>query len=182
VVKQQKSKTLDKHQLCSIVGIANYLKRELTMNAIDNKQDVLDSRDLIALYAKLAEKRDDLQTAVDDAKDALENATDKLDAAADLDAAQNAFHDWERDDRDELESLMEFCNDGEEYCSSWRYGSVLIRDSYFEDYARYLAEDLQTVSNDVSWPGNCIDWEQAARELQQGYTSLEWSGVIYWIR
>ena len=48
---------------------------------------------------------------------------------------------------------------------------ILIRDSYSEDYAQELAEDNGAISSsDASWPNTCVDWKQAARELQMDYT------------
>ncbi|HTF40867.1 MAG TPA: hypothetical protein VK754_09775 [Propionibacteriaceae bacterium] len=61
-------------------------------------------------------------------------------------------------------------------------GEALIRDSYFEDYARELAEDIGALKNAMSWPLTCIDWEQAARELQSDYSAVEFDGVTYWLR
>lgn len=62
------------------------------------------------------------------------------------------------------------------------YPVTLVRDSYFEDYAQELAEELDLVKRDVHWPYNCIDWEQAARELKQDYSSADFDGVTYWYR
>jgi hypothetical protein len=62
------------------------------------------------------------------------------------------------------------------------HGETLIRDSYFEEYAQELAEDLGYLQKNVSWPYDCINWEQAARELQQDYTSADFDGVTYWLR
>lgn len=62
------------------------------------------------------------------------------------------------------------------------YGATLVRDSYFEDYARELAEDCGLIQRDAHWPNDCIDWERAARELQMDYTSVEFDGVEYWVR
>lgn len=61
-------------------------------------------------------------------------------------------------------------------------GVTLVRDSYFEDYARELADDIGAVDKNASWPNNCIDWQRAAEELQMDYTSLEFDGVTYWCR
>lgn len=64
----------------------------------------------------------------------------------------------------------------------WKYGETLIRDSYFEDYARELADDIGAVDSKAGWPNNCIDWEKAAEELQQDYMSVNFDGIDYWIR
>jgi hypothetical protein len=59
---------------------------------------------------------------------------------------------------------------------------TLIRDSYFKEYAQDLAEDIGAIQPDLSWPYNCIDWDQAADELQSDYTSIDIGGVTYWGR
>src|SRR3990167_2818104 len=41
-------------------------------------------------------------------------------------------------------------------------GLTLIRDSYFQEYAQELAEDIGAVKHNMTWPMNCIDWEEAA--------------------
>lgn len=64
----------------------------------------------------------------------------------------------------------------------WEYGGTLIRDSYFEAYARELAEDIGAISGEEGWPLGCIDWERAADQLRQDYTSIEFNGVTYWVR
>jgi len=61
-----------------------------------------------------------------------------------------------------------------------RQGDPLIADSDFEDYARDLAEDLH--GRATEWPFTCIDWAQAARELQHDYTSIEFDGETYYYR
>lgn len=60
--------------------------------------------------------------------------------------------------------------------------SYLISDSHFEDYARELAKDIGAISGTEGWPQSYIDWEQAARELQHDYTSIEIEGTTYWGR
>jgi hypothetical protein len=62
----------------------------------------------------------------------------------------------------------------------WRHGIMFIRETYFETYARELAEDVGLLSDSAKWPGRCIDWEQAAEELQMDYTSTEVDGVTYY--
>ncbi len=63
-------------------------------------------------------------------------------------------------------------------------GVTLIRDSYFEDYAREFASDKGVINDDKEsrWPLYHIDWEAAAADLQQDYTEVVYNGVIYWLR
>lgn len=124
---------------------------------LDNSADIIDSRDVIARIAKLENER----------------------------AAQPNKHDrkiWDRsDDGEELAKLRALDSEGEG-CADWKHGETLIRYSYFEEYARQLAEDLGCIKSDAAWPANCIDWERAARELQMDYSSISFDGVEYWIR
>ncbi len=83
-----------------------------------------------------------------------------------------------------LESLMEDLQGmggDEQWEGNW-YPITLIRDSYFEEYAQELAEDCGMVPANAQWPNNCIDWEQAARELQHDYSSIDIGEVTYWTR
>lgn len=89
------------------------------------------------------------------------------------------LEDWEQD---ELESLQDLNEDGETSFSSWEDGISLIRDSFFEDYAQELAEDIGAISDSMTWPVNCIDWEEAANILKLDYTLLEFDRVEYWAR
>ncbi len=90
---------------------------------------------------------------------------------------------------EELEALHKFIDQfagyggDEQWRDNW-YPITLIRDSYFEDYARELAEDVGALNAEWSsqWPYSCIDWEQAARELQMDYTAADLDGVTYWAR
>lgn len=66
--------------------------------------------------------------------------------------------------------------------SSWEFGAQFIRDSYFEDYARELADDIGAIDEKQSWPTMFIDWERAADALQEDYTEVEFDGVTYYTR
>jgi antirestriction protein len=81
----------------------------------------------------------------------------------------------------ELDALRTFAADGADYSGDWEYGATLIRDSYFQEYAQELAEDIGAVNRDGGWPTYCIDWEWAARELRQDYTAVDFDGVTYWV-
>ena len=95
----------------------------------------------------------------------------------------------DEEEHEELDGLFALMDDlkgygeDEEWRGDW-YPLTLIRDSYFEDYAEELAGDIGAIDRNLEgkWPYTCIDWAQAARELQMDYTSVEYDGVTYWYR
>lgn len=96
------------------------------------------------------------------------------------------LEDMDPNEREEFESeliaLRNLAAQASDYASDWAYGETLIRDSYFEEYAQELAEDVGAINHEATWPNTCIDWEQAARELRMDYTSVDFDGVTYWVR
>lgn len=84
----------------------------------------------------------------------------------------------------ELHALLELKNQyiNDYGDSSWDFGAVFIRDTYFEDYAQELAEDCGMVNSDTNWPNNHIDWTAAANELLYDYTEVVFDGVTYYTR
>jgi hypothetical protein len=84
------------------------------------------------------------------------------------------------DDKAELALLVKLKDDVSS--GEWKYGLTLIRDSYFEDYARQTADEIGAIDAKAGWPCNCIDWAQAAEQLQQDYTTVEYDGITYWYR
>jgi len=126
---------------------------------ISNTDDVIDVRDVIARVEELEEL---------------------LPPADESDGTDN-------EERQELATLMSLLDDlkGNGGDVDWRgdwYPLLLVRDSHFRDFAQQEAEDLGLIKSDSSWPDNCIDWEQAAQELQVDYTTCEFEGVTYWYR
>jgi hypothetical protein len=81
----------------------------------------------------------------------------------------------------ELEGLLklkeQYVNDFG--ASNWECGAQFIRESYFKDYAQEFAEDCGLVKDNLQWPNNYIDWEQAARELAMDYSSFDFNGIDY---
>jgi Antirestriction protein (ArdA) len=59
---------------------------------------------------------------------------------------------------------------------------AMISNSYFEQYAQELAEDIGAINKSNEWPIYCIDWERATRELKMDYTSVDMDGETYWFR
>lgn len=69
----------------------------------------------------------------------------------------------------------------EQWRGDW-YPITLVRDDYFTKYAEQTAEDIGAISRDAAWPANCIDWEEAASQLKQDYSTVDYDGVTYWYR
>ena len=139
---------------------------------ISNREDVLDSRDIIA---RIEELETDLVDAHEASASPLTFEEWLLETAADSAATL-------QDAAAEFIPLKDLAGNGESYSEDWQYGATLIRDSYFETYTEELAGDIGAINTDATWPNNCIDWARAARELQQDYTAVEFDGVTYWTR
>lgn len=91
------------------------------------------------------------------------------------------------DDLAELATLIALLDEMKGYGGDhqWNgdwYPGSMIRDSYFEEYAQQLAEDIDAISDNADWPLSYIDWEAAAAALQQDYSTVEYEGVTYWYR
>ena len=125
-------------------------------DTIDNNQDIIDSRDVIE---RLEELESDRECAIED----------------------GTLTEWTDENGEEYDSLKALVEDASG-SPDWEYGEALIRRSYFRDYAQELAEDCGMMPKDLSWPCTCIDWEQAARELEMDYFSVDFGGVEYLIR
>jgi len=121
--------------------------------------DLIDSRDLCDLLAE-AEAEADALAEDDDAS--AEDRDDLRDLIGEIRAAVAMVDDYAEDDASD--------------------GVALIRDTYFAEYARDLAEDIGAIDPQAGWPHSCIDWERAADELRMDYTAVEILGVRYWLR
>jgi antirestriction protein len=153
--------------------------RNSLANRVNNYADVLDSRDIIERISELeGELQDCHDTLVSDATASV--GISEI-VTADLEEWLREECDGGNPDAIELKALRELQNEAEG-SPDWRHGETLIRDSYFEDYARELAEDCGMLKDNESWPYTCIDWEKAARELQYDYSAVDFDGVTYWIR
>lgn len=139
-----------------------------TTTDVSNADDIIDSRQVIERIEELEAR------FVCDCDPVGEVHADDCNCMADpLDA----------DEERELDVLRALAVEGEGF-SDWSYGETMVRDSYWEEYAQEVANDLgyMDAENAGSWPFNCINWERAARELQMDYSSIDFDGVTYWIR
>ena len=127
------------------------------MANIDNFEDVLDARDIMARVEELEEERDEEDGPGLSDEDAQELAT------------LSAF----------LEDMKGAGGD-EQWRGDW-YPVTLVRDSYFTDYAQELVEECGYISKDFpSWIE--VDWEATARNVRMDYTPADFDGVTYWFR
>lgn len=123
------------------------------MMTIDNYQDIIDVRDIIE-HAEDHENRDPNEDTHEDVAEYAIVAT--------------------------LLGQLRGNGGDEQWRGDW-YPITLIRDSYFTSYAQELADDIGGEGRN-NWPYNCVDWNQAARELQMDYSTVEFNGVTYWYR
>lgn len=135
-------------------------------STVDLSADVIDVRDIIARVLELRDERDEYNEKM--------GSPDAWDSVP----------DGEPEELGMLEGILsELAGYGgdEEFEGDW-YPLGLVADSYFQEYAQDLAEDCGMVDTSASWPMNCIDWEQAARELQMDYSYILIHDSTYWYR
>jgi hypothetical protein len=156
----------------------------MTTTSISNSDDVIDSRDIIARIEELQNMQTEWECpgCAATIQPAPEYYT-KWEGHADTCEYEGEIPDGLEDyEREELVALLALQDEAQGYSEDWRYGSQLIRDTYFTDYAKELAEDLGYTNREQSWPFNHIDWDAAAEELKQDYTEVDYDGVSYWVR
>lgn len=135
-------------------------------STVDLRADVIDVRDIIARVLELRDERDEYN--------------EKMGSPD----AWGGVPDGEPEELAMLEGILsELAGYGgdEEFEGDW-YPVELVADRYFQEYTQNLAEDSGMVDTNARWPMNCIDWEQAARELQMDYTPIIIYGTTYWYR
>jgi len=115
-------------------------------------------------------------TPIDRYADTLDSR-DIIARIEDLLAHQN---DLNADEQHELDALLSLEEDAED-SPDWRYGVTLVNDRYFVAYTQEIAEENVRADALNRWPYTCIDWEQAAQELQHDYISCTYQGQTFWI-
>lgn len=135
-------------------------------STVDLRADVIDVRDIIARVLELRDERDEYNEKM--------GSPDAWDGVPDGEPEELAMLEGI------LSELAGYGGD-EEFEGDW-YPVQLIADGYFQEYAQNLAEECSMVDTGASWPMNCIDWEQAARELQMDYGIILIHDSTYWYR
>lgn len=151
---------------------------------ISNTDDVIDSRDVIERVEELEAERQELQDALDEIVQI--RSDNELNGVQDTEidthrAALDALIEWDDENKAELDALKALAEEAEGYSEDWRHGATLVRDSYFEDYARELLEDIGDIPRDLPHYIE-IDWEATARNIRMDYTEVDFDGVSYWVR
>lgn len=150
-------------------GIETMARRNIT---IDNRQDIIDSRDVIERLEELRDERESLVEAVNDAK---EDAT-RSDTEAEANLAE-----WDADNGDELKSLESLNSEGESNASDWSHGATLIRETYFVEFCKQDVIDLGDLPRNI--PSYLeIDWDKTADNLKANYSTITFGGVDYYVR
>ena len=140
---------------------------------ISNTDDVIDSRDVIARIEELEGERGALVSDLEEA--------DETNIIESEHAAKIAITAWDEENEAELKALKALAEEAEGYSEDWRHGAPLVRDSYFEDYARELLEDIGDIPRGLPHYIE-IDWEATARNIRMDYTEVDFDGVSYWVR
>ena len=123
------------------------------MSEIYNTEDIIDSRDVI-------ERIGELETMIDEAE-----KDDDMEAEA-----------------EELKTLLDLQKQASGY-SDWSYGEILIRESYFTEYAKELCKDIGDLPSELPWYiENHIDWEGVADDIRMDYGEINFDGETYLIR
>lgn len=156
--------------------------------SISNTDDIIDLRDVIERVEELEDEltaRHEAGGFMSDFDDWILNSRDNSDPIHAAFGDEGLSVQTDIEDLYKFRALLDECKAAGWGDEQWRgdwYPVTLIRDSYFQDYAQEFAEDCGTLTKGDTWPYTCIDWEQAARELQMDYTSVEFDGVTYYTR
>lgn len=154
--------------------------------------NIIDTRDVISLWEDLSSDRDTYQSDIDEAQETLddleaehteendEELGPKLEEARTvLEEAKGALADWEEEN--DWQKIDAFKNDLDTDVSYAEDGVTLINSDYFTEYAEDCFRDTQDTEVDTSkWPFNCIDWEEAAKELQHDFSSIDFDGSTFY--
>lgn len=144
-------------------------------------KNILDSRNLIERAEELLAEFESWKGQLTDEEKS--EMVDNFGYKSFSDFADEEVFQWWIDstsDGGEYKAILDF--EGEVDSSEWKHELTLIADSYFETYARELAEDIGAISGDERWPATCIDWERAASKLQMDYCCADFDGITYWYR
>lgn len=133
----------------------------MATEAISNTENVLDSRDIV-------KRVDDLDSGLTDSERECLGITDPdvttFDDLTDeqVELLKGVYNEHASVEFDEWVILKALIKEIEDYAGDRPSdGVTLIRDSYFETYAREFAEDIGAIQDDARWPCTCIELERS---------------------
>ncbi|MHA6837754.1 hypothetical protein [Ralstonia pseudosolanacearum] len=145
----------------------------MSTTPIDNTEDVIDSRDVIARIEEL----EDVEAALrDDAENTHGDGSEM--------AAYNAWKNG--DEGQELTKLKALAEQCEGY-GDWSHGEALIHEDYFVKYIEEFIDDCYELPKELSsgnWPYRhiTIDYEAAAEEAKADYIEVDFDGQTFLMR
>lgn len=159
------------------------------MRNVDNTEDLINTRDLIKAIEELEANRDASHEEIDKCTEELEELEADEDADLEaitearkqLDDAEAALAEWVEDESEDLQTLKNFAEQVEDYCTDYLHGETLIRESYFTEYAEELVKDCYGLSNDLP-SFIVIDWEATSDNVKEDYSKADFDGVTYYFR
>lgn len=121
--------------------------------------------------------------AVRDLCDRVEELREQQEESEDYEGVLGAAQGLDEDEKEELAMLegvlAEMRGYGDAGCR-WEgnyYPGQLIARDYFVEYAKLWAYD-NGFKGEV-WPATCINWDEAAAELEEGFSSVDFDGTEY---
>ncbi len=144
--------------------------------------NILDSRDLEKRFDELLEEFEDWRSNLTD-EEIHEIAESHWDCEVSEMTDENFLEEWQTS-TSEGEEHKQIGELKDQNIYGWNDGVTFVKDSYFEEFAEDEADQLGYFQNydKNAWPYNCIDWSEAASQLQNDYSSVEFDGETYWYR
>lgn len=144
-------------------------------SAPDVGGDIMDSRDIIKRL-EIFREAVRLMGVPEEKLDSMNNAENW---------PEELPEDIDTDDQDIVEEFMrlrDLDEQGQRIASDWTFGETLIREDYFVEYAEDYAGDVGLINEEARWPNNHIDWEAAAEDLKQDYSTVTYGDATYLVR
>ena len=136
-------------------------------------KDIIDSRDVIARIKELEDGEEVSRLVELQAK--ITNGVLSTDESEELQALE-ACEEYK-----ELLALRELAEECEGYSPDWKYGSALIKESYWKEYVKEKVSDIGDMPREI--PGYIvIDWDATADNVAADYAQVGFFDNTYYIR
>lgn len=124
--------------------------------------DIIDVRDLVL-------RAEDLQEELND----YEDSENQHEASNPENINWKELRKEAEEELAELEELLdEIKGYGNNCIRGVSYPDQLVRSDYWPKFVKLWAADNNVLDEDKSWPYNCIDWDEAAEELEYSTASF----------